>query len=112
MAAALITEDDIKLALDGTAETLRELAGDDGTGAARADRVAYGIAVASEDAYGILLAGFGTVEKVQALAANDRRDIRRVTRLRFAQDFAPEAVKGYLERDAQGAADQRRIAPG
>ncbi len=45
----------------------------------------------------------------EALAANDRRDIRRVTRLRFAQDFAPEAVKGYLERDAQGVTSVVRL---
>ena len=48
MAAPLITTDDLVLAFDGNAEELRRIAGDDGTGTARADRVAYGIGVASE----------------------------------------------------------------
>lgn len=71
MATDLFTQADLLLAFDGTAETLRELAGDDGTGVARADRVAYGISVASEEMYGILRAGFPTNEVVQNLAAND-----------------------------------------
>lgn len=71
MAEPLITEADLLLALDGGAETLRELCGDDGNGVRRADRLAYGIAVASEQGYGLLMAGFTTVERVQALAAED-----------------------------------------
>ncbi len=38
----------------------------------------------------------------QALGDNDRRDIRRVSELRFAQQFAPEAVDGYLASDDEG----------
>lgn len=45
----------------------------------------------------------------QALAANDRRDIRRVTGLRFANDFAPEAVKGYLATDGRGVTSVARL---
>lgn len=71
MAAALITSADLLLAFDGDTEQLRRLAGDDGTGEPRADRVTYGIAVASEEMYGILKAGFGSNERVQLLAAND-----------------------------------------
>lgn len=71
MAAPLITTDDLVLAFDGNAEELRRIAGDDGTGTARADRVAYGIGVASEEGYGILRAGFVTNEAIQRLAAND-----------------------------------------
>ncbi|HQX47957.1 MAG TPA: hypothetical protein PK555_11185, partial [Steroidobacteraceae bacterium] len=45
----------------------------------------------------------------QALAATDRRDIHRVTGLRFANDFAPEAVKGYLATDPQGMTNVVRL---
>lgn len=71
MADPLITTADLLLAIDGNTEQMRRLAGDDGTGVARADRVAYGIAVASEEAYGILRSGFETNEKIVYLAAND-----------------------------------------
>jgi hypothetical protein len=37
----------------------------------------------------------------EKLAANDRRDIRRVTELRFAKDLAPEAMGGYLANDTK-----------
>lgn len=37
-----------------------------------------------------------------ALAASERLAIRRVTELRFAADFAPEAAGGYLATDAKG----------
>lgn len=45
----------------------------------------------------------------EALTANDRRDIRRVTELRFAHDFAPEATRGYLATDAQGVTGVVRL---
>ncbi len=45
----------------------------------------------------------------EALASTDRRDIHRVTRLRFANDFAPEAVKGYFATDAQGVTRVARL---
>jgi hypothetical protein len=45
----------------------------------------------------------------QALAANDRRDIRRVTGLRFAREFAPQAAGGYLVTDAQGVTSVARL---
>ncbi|HKZ74117.1 MAG TPA: hypothetical protein VJ011_08635 [Steroidobacteraceae bacterium] len=37
-----------------------------------------------------------------ALLVDDRRDIRRVTQLRFANDLAPEAMGNYLARDQKG----------
>lgn len=36
------------------------------------------------------------------LLAEDRRDIRRVTDLRFANDLAPQAMQGYLNHDDKG----------
>lgn len=43
------------------------------------------------------------------LTAADRRDIRRVTMLRFAQDLAPEAFRGYLVADASGITRPARL---
>jgi hypothetical protein len=43
------------------------------------------------------------------LAPADRRDIRRVTMLRFAQDLAPEAFRGYLVADANGLTRPARL---
>jgi hypothetical protein len=71
MADALITTDDLELAFNGSTEMLRRLCGDDGAGSYRTDRADYGIAVASEEMYGILLSGFDSNERVQALAAGD-----------------------------------------
>lgn len=71
MADPLITVDDILAALDGGEETLRRLAGDDGTGSYREARVDYAITVASEEAYGILLSGFDSNARVKALVAAD-----------------------------------------
>lgn len=39
----------------------------------------------------------------------DRREVRRVTDLRFAQDLAPEAFAGYLQKDAQGLTRLTRL---
>jgi hypothetical protein len=39
------------------------------------------------------------VKARDALLAQNRRDIRRVTQLRFAQDLAPAAMTGYLTQD-------------
>jgi len=36
------------------------------------------------------------------LLADERRDIRRVTDLRFAGDLAPEVMQGYLAKDEKG----------
>ena len=36
------------------------------------------------------------------LQVTERRDIRRVTQLRFANDLAPAAINGYLVSDARG----------
>jgi hypothetical protein len=45
----------------------------------------------------------------EALAAQNRRDIRRVTRLEFARDLAPQAMGGYLDRDQNGLMKVARL---
>jgi len=44
-----------------------------------------------------------------ALQASDRRDIRRVTQLRFASDLAPAAMSGYLVNDPKGFVKVARL---
>jgi hypothetical protein len=44
-----------------------------------------------------------------ALAAEARRDIRRVTELRFATDLAPQAMLGYLAKDEKGMIKVARL---
>jgi hypothetical protein len=44
-----------------------------------------------------------------ALLAENRRDIRRVTELRFAQDIAPKAMDGYVVKDAKGMMTVARL---
>lgn len=122
MAADLVTQADLLLALAGGTEKLRQLAGDTGTSdpTPDADRIAYGIAVASEDAYGILLSGFPTVETVQHLAANDpsvRHAVAMIFREKLAEGkdefrlpdgtcvFAPDArrARDLLREKSRGA---------
>jgi hypothetical protein len=43
------------------------------------------------------------------LVAENRRDIRRVTELRFAQDLAPKALDGYVTKDAKGMMTVARL---
>jgi hypothetical protein len=43
------------------------------------------------------------------LQAADRRDVRRVTELRFAQDLAPQAMDGYLAKDEKGFVKVARL---
>jgi hypothetical protein len=43
------------------------------------------------------------------LLAADRRDIRRVTELRFAQNLAPGAMQGYLSKDEKGLVKVSRL---
>jgi hypothetical protein len=45
----------------------------------------------------------------EKLVANDRKDIRRVTELRFAQDLAPAAMNGYLAKDEKGFVKVARL---
>jgi hypothetical protein len=45
----------------------------------------------------------------ERLTAADRRDIRRVTSLRFAQDLAPDAFTGYLAKDSAGLLRATRL---
>jgi hypothetical protein len=115
MADALITTADILLALDGSTEQLRRLAGDNGAGIARTDRVDYGIAVASEEAYGILIAGFDSVERVQALAAEDvlvRHAIVMIFRFTLADGKDgfrdPASGRCIFEASARAARDALR----
>jgi hypothetical protein len=44
-----------------------------------------------------------------ALAVQNRRDIRRVTRLEFAKDIAPQAMDGYLDHDQKGMVKVTRL---
>ena len=44
-----------------------------------------------------------------ALLAENRRDIRRVTELRFAQDLAPKALEGYVVKDPKGMMTVARL---
>jgi hypothetical protein len=44
-----------------------------------------------------------------ALLAEQRREIRRVTELRFASDLAPDAMAGYLAKDAKGLVKTARL---
>jgi hypothetical protein len=44
-----------------------------------------------------------------ALVAQNRRDIRRVTQLKFAKDLAPQAMDGYLDRDQKGLVTVSRL---
>jgi hypothetical protein len=43
------------------------------------------------------------------LLAENRRDIRRVTELRFAGDLAPDAMDGYVTKDAKGMLTVARL---
>jgi hypothetical protein len=43
------------------------------------------------------------------LVAEQRRDIRRVTDLRFANDFAPDAMAGFLTKDETGLLQVSRL---
>jgi hypothetical protein len=43
------------------------------------------------------------------LLAENRRDIRRVTELRFAQDLAPKALEGYVTKDPKGMMTVARL---
>jgi hypothetical protein len=45
----------------------------------------------------------------EVLLVQDRRDIRRVTQLEFANDLAPQAMGGYLERDQKGLVKVARL---
>jgi len=44
-----------------------------------------------------------------AMTAQDRRDIRRITQLEFARDLAPQAMAGYLDQDAKGLVKVSRL---
>jgi len=45
----------------------------------------------------------------EALTAQNRRDIRRVTQLEFAKDLAPQAMDGYLSTDRKGLVSVTRL---
>jgi hypothetical protein len=45
----------------------------------------------------------------EKLAAEDRREIRRVTEMRFANDLAPEAMNGYLAKNGDGLMTVARL---
>ncbi len=43
------------------------------------------------------------------MLAENRREIRRVTQLRFAKDLAPQAMDGYLSKDPKGVMTVARL---
>ncbi len=45
----------------------------------------------------------------EALTAQSRRDVRRITQLEFARDLAPKAMEGYLDRDQKGLVRVARL---
>ena len=45
----------------------------------------------------------------EALLADNRRDIRRVTELRFAKDLAPQAMEGFLAKNDKGMTTVARL---
>ena len=45
----------------------------------------------------------------EALTAQNRRDMHRVTQLEFAHDLAPQAMDGYLGRDQKGLVNVTRL---
>lgn len=45
----------------------------------------------------------------EELSAEQRREIRRVTELRFASDLAPDAMQGYLAKDSRGIVKVARL---
>lgn len=114
MAADLITAQDLIDRLDGGAEALREIAGDDGTGSYRTGPVGIAITEASEEAYGILLAGFTTNEKVQALVANDSSvkgaicQLTRYALTRWKKEFRLPDGKSVYQSEAREARDLLR----
>lgn len=71
MSTALIAQSDLVLAFKGGVEQVRRFAGDDGAGNPDPVRVAYGIGVASDEGYGILLAGGWSPAQIVTLAADD-----------------------------------------
>jgi hypothetical protein len=115
MAADLITTDDLLLALgSGGTEKLRQLAGTAADGTPVADRLAYGLSVASEQAYGILMSGFVTTAAVAALAAEDvdvRHQIAMIAREVLAEgneQFRTPDGKNSFASSARTARDVLR----
>ena len=49
------------------------------------------------------------VDARDKLLADNRRDIRRITELRFAQDLAPKALEGYVVKDQKGMMTVARL---
>lgn len=115
MAADLLTVQDLIDRFDGGEEALRRFAGTDPTtGSYDADRVARAIAAVSQEIYGILLAGFETTERVQALVAGDEDLIDRgaqLVRYRltvFKDDFRLPDGRSVFASDARDARDVLR----
>lgn len=119
MADDLITAQQLIDRYDGGAEALREYAGTviDGDAAVYdPDKVAAAIAGASDEAYGILLGGFETNERVQALAANDVEVLDALALLvryrltRFKKEFRrPDTGMSIFLGDAREARDALRM---
>lgn len=111
MADPLCTAQDLIDRLDGGAEELRRLAGDNGSGSYDTTSVTKAIASASEEAYGLLLGGFTTNANVQALVENDAAALDAVCLIarhhlvRWKRDFRLPDGGTIFSKDAREARD-------
>lgn len=114
MANPLITVQQIIDRYDGGAEALRRFAGDDGAGSYDAAKVTDAIASASAEAYGILLSGFDSNDRVEALAGADPEVLAAIARLVryhltiFKDGFRLPDGKSVFSADAREARDALR----
>lgn len=114
MADPLCTAQDLIDRLDGGAEELRRLAGDDGTGAYDSTSVTNAIDAASGEGYGILLAGFSSNDTVAALVANDPTVLNAICLLvryhltLWKREFRLPDGASMFQRDAREARDLLR----
>ncbi len=115
MADDLITAQQLIDRYDGGAQALFEYAGNDGTGAYDAGKVALAITGASDEAYGILLGGFGSNERVQRLAAEDAEVLDALALLvryrltRFKREFRTPDGRSVFAADVREARDALRM---
>jgi len=84
----------------------------DKTYTGKASRYAY--QPATRNPYDPFQAVYNTIandllEQLEALTPKDRDDVRLVTELRFARDFAPDTFSGYLEKTRNGEYKIKRL---
>lgn len=114
MADPLCTAQNLIDRLDGGAEELRRLCGDDGAGSYDTTSLTRAIATASEEAYGLLLSGFSTVANVVELVENDAAVLDAVCHLtryaltRWKNEFRQPDGSAAFAREAREARDLLR----